>query len=131
MEGEMRGREEEARILREEVSRLQADLSQRDVDLRLRESQVREKDDEMAELLKAVDTLRRKVRSDVTENYSDAKDLHVDTMQWNRYNLLSQQQSASSSIPQSTTHTPRPSPSTLPPHTPLISTSEPSGTFSN
>ena len=71
----MRGREEEARILREEVSRLQADLSQRDVDLRLRESQVREKDDEMPELLKAVDTLRRKVRSDVTKNYSDAKDL--------------------------------------------------------
>ena len=43
------------------MGQLQTGLTQRDSELRLREAQVRDKDEEMAELLKAVDTLRRKV----------------------------------------------------------------------
>ena len=61
MEEMLRVGQEEVRRLGEEVAQLQTELGEREEDLRMREGQVREKDEEMAELLKAVDTLRKKV----------------------------------------------------------------------
>ena len=57
----MRGAQGELERLGEEVERVRGELREREEEVKDREGQVREKDEEMAELLKAVDTLRQKV----------------------------------------------------------------------
>lgn len=57
----VRGAQEEGLGLQEEVGRLQQVMREREEEAKEREARVTEKEREMAELLKAIDTLRSKV----------------------------------------------------------------------
>lgn len=57
----VRGAQEEGLGLQEEVERLQQVMREREEEAKEREARVTEKEREMAELLKAIDTLRSKV----------------------------------------------------------------------
>ena len=61
MEEIVRGAQGEVEGLSQQLAQLRTELREREEEVALRENQVREKDEEMAGLLKAVDTLRQKV----------------------------------------------------------------------